>query len=383
MRAKRVLAAATAAAALAGCGGRSIPASYGSVPDTAPAAAGGFPVARSVYVGLQPGSVAVYAPGAAGLRATIVRGVVVPSALAFGPQRMLFVANQRPASSSRSCPAGGSVRAYPAGSSISVATTSRGIVCPLALAYSGALYVLNLNRTVTVYAVKKTAARTALVYQRTIRSGIIAPQTMTVDRSGNLYIANATVASGAASGSVAAYRAGSGTPAYTLPFSNLAPTALVTDRSGDLYVGASTPYANTSALQSCVSEYAPFSTHLLRQFCGGNVISALAVDSRNNLYVGVFSAASSSGSVGYAGLIVVYPPAGNTVLRQIKMIAPQMIALDSIGTLYAVDCGGGGCGRNSTTSSSGMMLRVVAPNSTTIVRSVALSGTPTALATEP
>lgn len=367
---------------LAGCaGGTTIPgmaphgtAISGSATDGF--AADGFPTGGNVYVGSIPsqgsaGSIAVYSSLGATKVATIAKGVGVPSAMTFNKQGLLYVANQKPfASSSKYCASTGSVKAYPAGSMNYRVATAKGTVCPLAVGYAKALYVLNANKSVTVYSVTKKK----ITLLRTVRNGVASPVAMAVDSSGNFYVANDTGTSKSPSGNVVAYRYGSSVPAYKIGFSQRWPIALATDSSGHLYVGTAATYVNTSAQKACANEYAPLSKKLVQQFCGGNVMSSIVVDSSNNIYLAAYSASSSSsGSVAYGGQVAVFSQSGKK-LRTIAMIAPRAMALDSKANLYVVDCGAYGCGTNSSSSSSGPVVRVVAAGGSSVVRNITISG---------
>jgi hypothetical protein len=362
---------------VSGCAGHGtiLPFSVANASSRKETATATFPTKGDVYVAYS-NNVAVYGPEGASLLATISSGRDVPGALTFDRFGALYVANQRPGPLFYLA---GAVRIYSPGSVSYKNAVSKDVRCPLALAYHRSLYVLNANATVTVYNPSSGAL------QLRISKGIsLVPTAMIFDRLGNLYVANNTSASNVAwSGTVTVYSPKSVSPMRTLVVKGHAPTALAVDSHNNLYVGTTyyPPYVNSSSFgvpNGFVREYASEGTKTLRTIGIGLPVSSLAVDTSDNVYVAENTdsfTSSSSGVTLYMGAVGVYSPKSAYPLRTIVMNQPRFLALDGPGNLYAADCTDDTCGS--------YVVRVVKAHSTKVIRSITISGTPSAIATEP
>lgn len=154
---------------------------------------------------------------------------------------------------------------------------------------------------------------------RKIKVGIHTPFALAFDASGNLYVANCPSCYDEKSkGSVTEYAPGSVTPSRTLTDGINTPVALAIGPNGELFV-ANNPYVIGKTNYTSVAAYAPTGTKpSLRITDGIKAPVSLAVDNDDGqLYV------ANRG----AGTITVYAPNSTRVLRSIAVKGPQQIAI--------------------------------------------------------
>lgn len=196
------------------------------------------------------GSVTVYAPSGTKPAATITNGIDQPNALAVDAAENLYVSNA----------GSNTVTVYSLGATTAKITIAKGIASPRALAIdpkTGDLYVANdgiwdrnrfVRSSIAVYAAGSTTP------SRTISTGIDAPDALTIDAKGNLYVANDPPLS-SAPGSLSVYAADSARPVRTILNGIDKPTAVVVDGAGNVYVANGRAHALGS-----VAEYTSGST---------------------------------------------------------------------------------------------------------------------------
>lgn len=182
---------------------------------------------------------------------------------------------------------------------------------------SGTLYVANYYAsTISVFSPgKKSPART-------ISSGISYPNSLTIDKAGNLYVGNYGTPSGSLTSSVSVYSPGSSQPARVIVNSVFGPFALAIDRSGKLYV------ANNGG--DTVTVYARGSTSPTETLTAGiRGPEALAFDSSGNLYVANFD----------SDTVTMYAPGKTKVMKTFKrdLAGPASLAMDSANNLYVAN----------------------------------------------
>lgn len=260
-------------------------------------------------------SVTVYAVGRRALVRTITDGVRAPEAFAFDAEQNLYVANS--GGGPRSIPS--SITVYARGSHTPIRTLTYPIDLPDSLAFDhhGNLYVSNsgllrypssisvyppgattptkvitdvvdpsaiaLGPDNTLYALEFTKqhlgrGRIAVFppgrtnHPRIIKRGVDYPTALTVDREGNLYVANAN------SSDVVVYAPGSSVPLRTITDGVAAPAALAFDAEGYLYVA--------NDVVASVTVYSPSVNKLVRTITAGLTGPYdLALDPSGNLYV--------------------------------------------------------------------------------------------------
>jgi sugar lactone lactonase YvrE len=193
---------------------------------------------------------------------------------------------------------------------VSAPLTPQALTAPHGAAQN--LYVANYS-SVVVYAPGGTTPL------RTITAHIMNPKALAFDPWGNLYVGNEEKLP------VPVFKAGTTTLLRTISKGINAPCCVAVDSKGDVYVG------NIGTLS--VTEYAPHTAKYLRTvYSGGtaNQINAVAVDSKDNVYVGA----------GYSD-VVVFAPNTSTPLRTITagVQMPQAFAFDKQGDLYVADGG--------------------------------------------
>jgi sugar lactone lactonase YvrE len=198
----------------------------------------------------------------------------------------------------------------PAGAS----STDRGLAGPLT---AGTLYVANYYAsTIAVFAPGASKP------SRTISSGVSYPNSLTLDKSGNLYVGNFGAASGSFNSSVTVYSPGSSQPARTITNGVFGPFAMTVDKSDKLYV------ANNGG--DTVTVYAKGSSQPDRTIALGiRGPEALAFDTAGNLYVANW----------FANDATVYGPKKGTPRLKITdgIAAPTALALDSAGNVYVAN----------------------------------------------
>jgi hypothetical protein len=194
------------------------------------------------------------------------------------------------------------------------------------LQLSPLLYVANSgNKTITEY----SSWSDSPIVTIPASAGLVNPWTMTLDASGNLYVANLTLA-----GSVMEFAPGSTTPSRTITGLEGPDIGLAVDASGDVFVteavgnvdvkeftpsGGNTPSRTLSAATSPT---------------GINVPAGIALDASGNLYV-----ANNGGTIG----VSVYAPGTSTTpvaVFDTGMNAPYSDAFDASGNLYVANYGG-------------------------------------------
>jgi sugar lactone lactonase YvrE len=177
---------------------------------------------------------------------------------------------------------------------------------------AASLYVLNDN-DVAVYKIGSTQP------SRSISNGISFPTAMTLDKSGNLYVAN--YGSGSKTGSVVEYSAGTDTIARTITNGADRPHSLAVDSNGTLYVGNG---SNTFS----VSVYAPGQLSPKLTVTTGDLPQALIVHPTATLYV-------------LNGVVSVFSTRSGKLKRQIDkgMLEPTDFSFSPSNELYVTNCG--------------------------------------------
>jgi hypothetical protein len=171
------------------------------------------------------------------------------------------------------------VTLYVAGQSNPLMTIQSGVLNPQALAFdtSGDLFVANQAGSVTEYAPPYNQAPVS------ITSGVNHPQSLAVDAHGDLFVAN-----GNGSNTVTVYSPPyGGPPAATIASNVDDPVSLALDAAADLFV------VNASA--NTVSEYAPpYASASAVITKGLNTPSSAALDLHGNLFVANLNSTPSS-----------------------------------------------------------------------------------------
>lgn len=252
------------------------------------------------------GFVLVFAPGKKTPARTIAWGAPGPYSISIDSTGRLYVANLGPfvAGYGRS-----SVSAYAPGKTVPSYEITNGITYPIftAVDESGNLYVSNCGQCFAQYPGAYDAA-TVVEYSpgkkkpsRTLTSGLVEPYAMTVDASGNLYIANSFCSPAMCNGgNVLVYRPGATTPDLTISQNIFAPKAIAVDRAGTVYVSSG----------SYVTEYAKGQTSVKTTISTSHCqTAALTLDRQQNLYA-MLGCDESSPTPN--GAVAVYRPGQST-----------------------------------------------------------------------
>jgi hypothetical protein len=182
---------------------------------------------------------------------------------------------------------------------------------------SGTLYVANYYAsTISVFSPGKKSP------SRTISSGISYPNSLAIDKAGNLYVGNYGTPSGSLTSSVSVYSRGSSQPSRTIVNGIFGPFAMAIDRSGKLYV------ANNGG--DTVTVYAPGSTSPVETITQGvRGPEALAFDSSRNLYIANFDSST----------VTVYAPGKVKPMKTFErdLAGPASLAMDSAKNLYVAN----------------------------------------------
>jgi trimeric autotransporter adhesin len=277
------------------------------------------------------GSVTEYVGHGTQLLNTVTRGINAPVADATDGKGNLYVANAGgSSSSSSSSSANGSVTVYRHGHFRLIDTITDGIFGPRALAFdgSGHLYVLNgASGSSSLSSSSSSSGGSVTIYNSarrligTLTSGIASPVAMAVDSAGDVMVANAGASgssSGSSTGSVVVFAAGSTTPTATITAGITDPRALTLDGSGNLYVAnasGGSSSSSSSAAGGSVTVYSSGSTVPALTITDGiTEPDSLAVAPNGWLYVSNTAASSSSSSSSSGGSVSVYLP-GRTSAR--------------------------------------------------------------------
>lgn len=216
---------------------------------------------------------------------------------------------------------GGSVVVYSTGSNPTLLQTiTDGVPRPggIWIDNHGVLYAVNVphGSYQTSLPEYKPGAPSAF---RTITDGIVNCGEVAVDSKGNVYVTGIDTANG--SFFLEIYPKGQLSPAETLTIPNVdesSPNGLAFDSTGALLVGESALNNNSGAVYRLPAGSQTFTNLNLRQAPGG----AIAIDPAGNLYVG-------------GGYIAVYPPNSHKPVR--KILVPHgvsALAIGSEGELY-------------------------------------------------
>jgi DNA-binding beta-propeller fold protein YncE len=177
---------------------------------------------------------------------------------------------------------------------------------------ASSLYVLNVNQ-ISIYKHGEVQP------SRSIVTGISAPVAMTLDRSGNVYVANN--GDGTNTGSVVEYQSGTDTIIRTITDGAARPHSLAVDRSGRLYVG------NGDTNTYSVNVYAPGQTAPALSITTYDTPRALIVNPASTLYV-------------LGAVVTVYATHSGAPERQIKagVLEPTAFSF-SQDQLFVANCG--------------------------------------------
>ncbi|HKE36546.1 MAG TPA: hypothetical protein VKB39_03890 [Candidatus Baltobacteraceae bacterium] len=295
----------------------------------------------SLYV-VQNSAIAVYAPGTTKPFRTIRTGLNDPRWTVFASDGSLVVANAGGNGGK------GSIAIFPPYANVPKQRITSGIDVPARVAFdsSGNMYVANDGgRTGSVAVFAKGGGRPF----QTIKAGINHPVALDF-AFGRLYVANAP-ANG--SGSLSAYAKGSSLPTQTITMGVNAPStmrALGKAVSSYLFV--------SNAGKNSVTMYPIGTGNLVRTISSQiSKVTTMFVDGWGNLDL-----------LGAAG-VSVYAPGGLTPLTGLSGTkGPTAIALDSNGTLYVSNAGGG-------TKNYRGFIGIYPPGSTKPARTIAGSST--------
>jgi sugar lactone lactonase YvrE len=297
-----VSSAALSALLLSAC---SAPGGPPATPFTASSAANSVQAAatKHLYV-VNESAVTVYALGSTALVREISK--ISPTAIAFDKSGRLYVANVASVPKNQF----GDVEIFPPQSSVPKIQITSGIHFPNALALNGSgdIFVSNYYKQDSVYAPGGASLR----YQIPNLFSIA----LTLDKSGNLYIAENQGPYGGGGGRVQVYAQSTGKLLRGITAGIDEPIALALDRSNNLYV------ANAGN----VTVYAPGSGTVLRTITGLRAPHALAFDGSGNLHV----------ADDVASTVTVYAPGSTKPSRTIRtgVNRPMALAFDAAGNLF-------------------------------------------------
>jgi sugar lactone lactonase YvrE len=161
-----------------------------------------------------------------------------------------------------------------------------------------------------------------------IGSGFTAPESVTLDGSGNIYVADAST------NTVTEFLAGSttGTPIATSTYTLKAPGGIAVDASGDVFISDT---GNNRIVEVPVVSGALVSANTVLLTAGLNAPEGLAFDGAGNLYIAdtgnkrLVFIANNNGSLQFSN-----PQAFSTGLS-----APSAVTIDASGNIYLADSG--------------------------------------------
>jgi sugar lactone lactonase YvrE len=344
-----------------------------ATPTPATGLAGPFGIARdssgNLYVANQNvSSVTVYAAGATGNSAPTAiiaganTGLISPTGITLDANRKIYVAN--PGSLG-----GGpdSITVYATGSSGNVTPTATitgsatGLANPTAITLdaSGNIYVANSGSqiggvdSITVYPAGSNGNAPPSATISGVSTGLAVPWGIAVGSNGNMYVANDGITIGV-SDSVTVYAAGSNgnaAPSATITGSSTgldSPGGIAVDSSGNMYVtNDGSLYGNPDSITVYASgsngNVAPSNTLFA---LGIGYPLGIVVDSSGNLYV-----ANNGSAEGNVDAITVYPPnspvPSETIGLDTALYSPAGITLDLSGNVYVTNDGSVGGGLDS------------------------------------
>jgi sugar lactone lactonase YvrE len=273
-------------------------------------------------------TVTVYGPGSNTVLRTITAGVLTPMALAFDPDGNLYVANYydnlyviRMGSPSDT----GAITVYAPLAADPFLTIRKGIHgwnYSLGFDRSQNLYVAsgcyNHNNPISVYAHGSGSLL------RTISQGVYFPCAITLDASGNLYVANY------GSSTVAVFPTGASEPSRTINEGVDYPYALTLDHTGNLFV---TNFSGGNKRRwGSVTVYPPGHAKPSRKITRG-------LNSGAGPYGSVLGPSGDLFVVDSPTKIVVYPRDGRVPVRTITqgLDGPTSLAFDPNGNLYVAN----------------------------------------------
>lgn len=215
---------------------------------------------------------------------------------------------------------------------------------PIAVAVdgSGNSYVLNLTQEVVVFPPGSNGNVTPSAVITGLGTSVTAPNAMTVDSSGDVYVASGStnVNNG---GSVAVYPAGSNgnaTPMALISGSNtgiVSPFGIAVDSSGNIYVGNNSNPSGTPSYEILVfaagsnGNVAPSAT-ISGSNTGLTGAVGMALDSADNIYV--FNEVGTL--TGGNGTILVYPAASKGNVAPSAVISGSNTGLDNEDVLFSI-----------------------------------------------
>ncbi|HEY2475459.1 MAG TPA: hypothetical protein VGI19_11735 [Candidatus Cybelea sp.] len=222
--------------------------------------------------GIDDGAVFVY--DVTHLKVLREMGLEASSSLAVDANNYLYDAN---------CSA---VSIYPPNSNKSEQVLHHGAQCQVLLDSSGRLYVAT-NAAVDIYTPKKSSGHVR--FARRLHSAAGSSKALAFDASGDLIVADCVTcyySSPPRSDYIEEYAAGSYGHLLTITRGIYAPVAVAVDSRDLLYVANSPGYASSGSARGWISVYARGSTRPLRKITDGiDQPVALAIDPSGNLYV--------------------------------------------------------------------------------------------------
>lgn len=317
------------------------------------------------------GDVAVFAAGATGApnpTATITgpdTGLTYPTGVALDSSGNIYVANAGSSSGGAD-----SVFVFPPGSngdvvpSATITGNATGLAFPAAITLdsAGNIYVANQGSeiggvdSVTEYAVGASGNAAPRATLSGANTGLATPSAITLDSSGDLWVANMDLFAGSIEGSVEMFTAGSSgnaTPTVTIYGSCSGmdtPQGIAVDSSGNIYLANSgflmsnpnisvySAGSNTCATAAAVIEGAATT---LAQPAG------LLLDSSLNVYVAdYYNATLDTFAAGSNGNVA---PSAQIADPNTDLDYPMSVAVDSAGKIYVANAGSQDGGSDSIT----------------------------------